>query len=451
MIVTHRPRVPFSWLVWMTLPWAVVVLLANVNDQAVTYTIRKFIADPRWISVLLSVNFVSNVLVGAPVAFISDHWWTRAGRRRPWLLASLFATAALLPLIPAVPSVLLLVPLVLILQAAIDLATPLESLYFEIIPSPQRGRAVALRTIAMTLTGVAFSTLLFANFDTRYRLALGAARTVTISGESVLYVAAAAFCLITGVFILLRVRETPRAPAALPAPLGISPLAGLKRFITDVFLDRRWYPVYLLYIIPILVQAGAGPFVPLLLIERFGFSKQQMVWATMPATLVSAAVFMPIIGWLADRVPRAALIGGGIAAQCVFASVYWLHISFAAPHGTPAWQTVLCFSLIGAACSAAVFVPFGALLFDCVPSDRMGTLSAGFGLLANGLRVALVNLCGQMVAFYPRLRPAAAATGPGTHDYAAVVLFQACCTALALALFVWFLRLLKRGRVPRDI
>ncbi len=449
MIVTHRPRVPFSWLVWMTLPWAVVVLLANVNDQAVTYTIRKFITDPRAISLLLSVNFISNVLVGAPVAFASDHCWTRWGRRRPWLIASLLGTAVLLPLVPGVPSVVMLVPLILIMQAAIDLATPLESLYFEVIPSPQRGRAVAVRTIVMTLTGIVFSTLLFANFDARYRLLLGRHLVLAFTGETVLYCAAALLCVITAIFVITRTRETPVRPPIPPAPAipRINPAAALRRFITDVFGDRRWYPVYLLYIVPILLQAGAGPFVPMLMIERFGFSKQQMVMATMPATMLSVALFMPLMGWLADRVPRTVLIWCGIATQLVVATVYWWYVSFGAPNGVPAWHTIMALSSVGAVCGAAVFVPFGALLFDCVPSNRMGTLSAGFGLLANALRVILVNACGQFVAFYPRVRPSAAAAGPAPHDYAAVLLFQMLLAAAALIVFLVFLLLRRRGYV----
>ncbi len=437
MIVTHRPRVPFHWLVAMTLPWAMVVLLSNVNDQAITYTIRKFVIDPRWIAALTSLNFMSNVVVGAPCAFVSDRYWTRWGRRRPWLIASLLTSAALLVFVPLAPSLLLLVPLLIVLQAAIDLSTPLEALYFEVVPQAQRGRAVALRTIAMTLTGLFFTAVLFAQFDRRYSLSA----CVHLTGEQVLYAATAALLLGTALFLAYGVRETALAPAAL------SSRSGLRAFFVEVFGDARWYPVYLLYIIPTLLQAGAGPFLPLLITERFGYSKPQMVAVTLPVMLLAAALVMPVIGWLADRVARTRLVLAGMLGQLLYVAVYWWYVSFAAPGGIPALATILGFGLVGAVCNAAVAVTFGALLFDFVPSNRMGTLSAGFGLLANGLRITLVNVCGVFITWYPHIRPAAAATGRGTHDYAAVLVAQLVFGAGALGLFLLFLWLRRRGYV----
>ena len=66
MIVTHKPRVPWIWVVIMTLPWGIGSLVGAVNGQAITYTIKKFVSDPSLIALLTSVNILSNILVGAP-------------------------------------------------------------------------------------------------------------------------------------------------------------------------------------------------------------------------------------------------------------------------------------------------------------------------------------------------------------------------------------------------
>jgi MFS family permease len=186
---------------------------------------------------------------------------------------------------------------------------------------------------------------------------------------------------------------------------------------------------------------------PLLITERFGYSKAQMVAATLPTMLVSAALFMPLVGWLADRVARTQLVLAGIIGHVAYVTLYWGYVSFVAPAGVPSRMFVMSAGMVGAVFGAAVFVTFGALLFDYVPSNRMGTLSAGFGLLANALRIMLVNLCGLFIAWYPRIRPAAAAVGRGTHDYAAVLLFQMLFGVVALGLFLLFLRLCRCGYV----
>ena len=159
MIVTHKSRVPWSWVVIMTLPWAFSTIVGGVNGQAITYTLKKFISDPTLIALLTSINLISNVVVGAPCNYMSDRVWTRWGRRRPFLISSALSTALLMLLIPFLPNIWLLAAVNLVFQVTIDVGTCTEALYFEVIPQPQRGRAVSIRQIMNGLAGMFFSWL----------------------------------------------------------------------------------------------------------------------------------------------------------------------------------------------------------------------------------------------------------------------------------------------------
>jgi MFS family permease len=469
MIVTHKSRVPWIWVLIMTLPWGVGSLMGGVNGQAITYTIKKYIDDPSWIALLTSINLMSNVLVGAPCNYMSDRIWTRWGRRRPFLITSCLSTAILLLLMPFIPNLWMLIVINLALQVAIDANTPAEALYFEVIPQPQRGRAVAIRNFTMGLAGMLFGLVLFAHFDDRYsfdlsRFGLG---TVDWNGERTLYFSAAlALLLVNGGIYIFRVRETPVE----------SPLRGqrfsLRGFVKDVFGDRRWHLVYLYYAVPAVIGAGVGQFAPLVMTDVFGYTKADMVHIGVPTTLVALFVYTPLFGSLADRVPRVRMFQFGVMGVVAHVAWTWIYIKMLAPagfphasfsmpwfggpltcdlapvNGVPSLGFLFVNGLLGSVFGTAIGVTYGALLFDLIPSNRMGTLASGFGLINSVIGVVFMNLCGLFVKYYSKLFYAPHRQDPGKYDYTSIYLFQAVLGLLGVAMYLYFLRQFKRGRVP---
>jgi hypothetical protein len=126
---------------------------------------------------------------------------------------------------------------------------------------------------------------------------------------------------------------------------------------------------------------------------------------------------------------------------------YWLYLRFQAPGGVPTLRFMFGYGLIGEACMTIAAVPAGALLFDLIPSNRMGTLSSGFGLISSFLTVMFMNACGVFIRMYSRLFYPANRLDATKYDYTAVYLFQALMAACGVALFLFFLRQYKRGTV----
>jgi len=55
MILTRTARIPWAWVLWMSLPVGVFAFVEKCSGTALIFTMRKFIADPALISLLGSV------------------------------------------------------------------------------------------------------------------------------------------------------------------------------------------------------------------------------------------------------------------------------------------------------------------------------------------------------------------------------------------------------------
>jgi MFS family permease len=533
MIVTHKPRIPWYWVALITIPWMNLSFVGSVNGTAITYTLKKFTSDPSLIAFLTSINLISNIVVGAVCNYMSDRVWTPWGRRRPFLISSVVSTAIMMMFLPFMPNLLLLALVNLLFQIVIDIGSPLEALYFEVIPQPQRGRSVAIRTVMMGFAGLYFWNVLFANFDTEYKFDLTkyGLGHLQFTGEIMLYAFVAGFLLITGALLAFGVREVPVASKIMPAHTSIKDfvrsvgriwlefllvpyfaLKGLLRrigmlqhlpralrefkasFLKEVFADKRWYLVYLYYAVPAVAAAGVTQFIPLVMTDRFGYTKMQMALIGVPAMLIMLFIMTPFFGWLTDRVPRVRMFQFGIFGSVAWVTSYWLYIQFLAPlgfpdfalpnplfnsvallkigpvlplglnisfaalagckafsfapvDGVPALAFIFSYGLFGAVFGTATAVTYGALLFDLIPSNRMGTLASGFGLINSVLAAVLMNVCGQFIKYYSRFFYAPNKLDPTKYDYACIYLFQIFFGIIAIGMYVYFLRQYKRGKV----
>jgi len=427
----------------MTLPWAFGTIAGGVNSQAITYTLKKFISDPSMIALLTSINLISNVVVGAPCNYMSDRVWTRWGRRRPFLISSALSTAFLMLLIPFLPNIWLLAAVNLVFQVTIDVGTCTEALYFEVIPQPQRGRAVSIRQIMNGIAGMFFSVVLFANFDAKYDFDLSGYGLGHLywTGEYTLYLVSAMAVLANAALYMFFVRETP-----VDSPLIGQPFRPLS-FLKDVFGDKRWYLVYLYYSVPTVVAAGTSQFGPLVMTDVFGYTKGDMARVGVPSMLITLFVFTPLLGWFSDKIPRTRMFQFGVFGSVAWVTWYWLYIKLLAPGGVPSLMFIFGNGLIGSFFSTAIFVTYGALLFDLIPSNLMGTLASGFGLISSVLAALFMNMCGWFVKYYSVFFYEVNRVDSTRYDYTSIYLFQIIFGAVAIVMYMYFLLQYKRGKV----
>lgn len=436
-IETHRARVPWSWVGWMTGPWLALYYIDNVSNAGpLAFTIRKFVENPALIGFLSSLNVAFNFVVGVGANYMSDRIWTRWGRRRPFLIVGWTGVAIAMACVPLATNVWSLAGIVIVYQFFADLAKPVEPLYNEVVPPGQRGRAASVRNIAQELLGLVFFGVLLAQFDAVHEFEWFG-RSWSLTGEETLYWAGSA--LIGGVVLFLAfwVRET--APPERVENGGFKP----KVFLRDVFGQRQWWMVYLLYITPMVAGAGIGSFSALMQTEQLGFTKAQLGISISVGLVVMIAIFAPLGGYLADRVARMRLLRIGLVGPAVVQLVFFLHLRFVADYSI-SLVTLILYGVAASALATCMYLVWGALIYDYIPTKRYGTVSAGLTSVAGIAPFITINLAGLWVTGFTKVF---GAPGGGDYDYSSLYILQVFCAALALAITFYFEREERRGRV----
>jgi MFS family permease len=362
-ILTQQQRVPWSWVILMNIAWFGLLYTMFVTTVGLPLTMLRFTDDTRLIAFVTSVGGLAGIIIGPLCNYISDRLWSAWGRRRPFLLVAMIGTFFAMALTPYLPSLVPLILLTVVSSLLGDVGSTFEPLWLEIVPPEQRGRAFAIRGVLVSLASVYFFQIMFAQWDNRYefdfsRVGLG---TVHATGEQITYLAAAFMKLFTILFLWLMVREVrPLGVDLKPlCELDLNPLRFAKRFLTDVFGDRRWWPVYLFYTAPGIIGAGAGTFGNLMLVDQWKFDKGSIALMGLPGIMLSILVFAPIYGWQADRFHRFArwqLVGLFAAGAGMSAWLVAAYYPGLAPDDLPPFWVMLSVALgVGAAGMAFVF------------------------------------------------------------------------------------------------
>lgn len=436
-IETQRPRVPWSWVGWMTGPWLVLYYFDNLSDGGpLTFTIRRFVETPVLIGLLTSVNVGFNFTVGAAASYMSDRIWTRWGRRRPFLIVGWIGAAVMMFLVPVAPNVWMLAVFVLTMQFFADVAKPLEPLYNEVVPPRQRGRAGTMRNIAQQLMGLFFFGVMMAQFDAVHEFAWWG-RVWRMTGETALYWAGGALTLGMAAFLAWGVRENPPRVQEPVRELGV------RNFLHDVFGHRQWWMVYLLYATPMVAGPTGGSFTILMQTEQLGFSKAELGFAVSIGMVVMVVLFAPLAGYLTDHMSRMRLLRIGIVGPTVVEFVFFLHVRYVADYSIPL-STWIGYGLAGSALKTCAYLVWGALVFDYIPRNRFGTVSAGLVFVSGFVPFVLTNASGLWVTGFTRVF---GPVGGSSYDYSSVYVMQVGCAAVALWMTYFFEREEKRGRV----
>jgi Na+/melibiose symporter-like transporter len=404
------------------------------------FTMRKFIEDPALIGFLSSLNIVFNFLVGMVVSYMSDRIWTRWGRRRPFLIIGWMGLAATMLLLPLAPNMWSLVLIIFLYQFFNDIAKPYEALYNEVIPAAQRGRASTIRNVTQNLTGIVFNAVLIAQFDREYGLdALGAG--FSINGELILYWVGAGLVFAAALFLLFRVRETP------PAESIVRERFAFRQFFQDIFGHRQWWMVYLLYACPVIAAAGASggstTFMPLFMAEQLHFTKQQIGMSMGAVMVLNMILFVPVAGLLADRVSRLRLFQIGLAGQGLAHFALFLYARMATDYSVSLVAATV-FVAINNAFMFLVYVLWGPLVYDYIPSNRFGTVSAGFAFAGGLAGFLVINATGIWVKAFSAVFGANGAAG---SDYSSAFILQLFAGFGAMIAACYFEREAKRGRI----
>lgn len=420
----------------MTLPWVSFFYAENVSNAPLTFTLRKFIENPALIALLSSINVAFNLIVGVFTNYMSDRIWTRWGRRRPFLIVGWLGVAVMMALVPLAPNFWTLVVIIVAYQFFADVAKPLEALTNEVIPAAQRGRAATARNMAQNIMNLFFYGVMIAQFDATYDIdALG--RAIQLRGDAILYWTGSLALLVAVAFLVFCVRETP------PAHRVVRERFAFRSFFRETFGQRQWWTVYLLYAIPILVLPGIHTFEPLMRTEQFGFSKAEFGGAVTIGGVINLLLFIPLAGYLTDRMPRLRLMQLGIVAMAVVSLAFFCYLRYVADYSI-SLMTLIGFSLVATLFKMFVYVCWTPLVYDYIPSDRFGTVSAGLAFVGGLAPFVLINLAGLWVNGFTYLF---GTRGGSTHDYSSIYVLQAIAVGVAFVLTLHIAREQRIGRL----
>lgn len=436
---TGRSDVPWIWVVLFAYPCFSNTLMESISGVALTFTMKKFVSDPALITFLGSINIAFNFLVAPWAAWKSDHIWTPIGRRRPFLIfgwSLLFLSIVLVPFAPSLP---LLALCIVIYQFCADIGYvgPWTPLYYEMIPSHQRGRAVVIKRIGAVISRLLFNFLLIGQFDHIYNLnwSLGLApgSTFRLTGEMVIYWSGGLAVLLVVLQMIFLVRE--KKPDVLPVATKFSPL----RYVVELFGERQWRLLFLLMFCSLALTAGLGQLYPLLITEQFGYSKALFgqMWTV---NYIVEICLLPIAFFIVDRLDRFRVFQIGLVLSTAQHLAFWLFVEYVAPNHLPTPAQIIFFNLWNSAVDVVAGLALEPLIFDFVPRNKMGTLNSGFLFVRGALALLVFNGVGLWVKFFSQLF-----RRDGHFDYMSGYLFTFLVGLVGIGATWYFASQLKKG------
>jgi MFS family permease len=320
-----------------------------------------------------------------------------------------------------------------------DTGSPTEPLANEVVPPPQRGRAMAICQVVRTGAGLFFFSFMIGRWDDTYHLG-----SWTMTGEMLIYWSGAALALVMIAFYWFAVQEVKPAEFR-PADGSEFSVTAARRFLKDVFGSRQNRFLFAIGLAQMIFWIGLGSLGPLLITEQFGYSKQVMGTIAAVGTLFTMILVLPLAGWLADKVNRKQVFVLGAATMTLMHLLFYVYCRYMAPGAIPPVGVLIGFGLVNSAVSNIATMASVAMMFDYVPTSKLGTISAGLGITRGVASVLVNNGVGLWVTGYSYL------TMPkGKYDYLSGYQYLFLLGLAATAMSIWFARADARGELSKD-
>jgi MFS family permease len=341
-IRTQQDRVPFSWMLLINMTWFTTMLAMFVISVGLPFSLRRFTDDTRLIGFVTTIGSIMGIVIGPLCNYLSDRLWSRWGRRRPFLIVSKIGTLLALVLIPYMPSLAPLVLLVVVSSLMGDVGSTFEPLWLEIIPPDQRGRGFVMRNWMIQLAVFIFFQILFAQWWGVHDLSEYGLPAWSITGEQLTYAVGAVLIVFNLVLLTWLIKEVKPVGVNLKPlrELDLNPIRFVKSYFVDVFGDRRWWPIFLLYVAPSFAGFAGASFQNLMLVEQFGFNNGDIAQTGLPPMVVGMTLGTLFWGWQADRFKVfsrwSLIVVSGLAGWVSWLLVQWSCLGTPLPRWLPA-------------------------------------------------------------------------------------------------------------------
>ncbi|HUG10303.1 MAG TPA: MFS transporter [Opitutaceae bacterium] len=446
-IRTGQRQAPWLWIGLMTGPWAAKLFFEQISTIAITFKLREFVSAPLIITLVASFNLMFNIFVGATCNYTSDRIWTRWGRRKPFLLAGWSAIAVGCIILPEIDTLWLLVGTLFLYEMLRDADNPYESLVNEVVPPHQRGRSTAALTFARQMMLAFFFAILIGRWDDSFALpGIG-----SFTGEHAIFWIGAVLALCSMAFVGFGIKETPprdlpgQRPRLNPAFL----MKALGNFLREVFGQRQWLTLYGIALAQMIFWIGFGSLAPLLFTEQWGFSKQTYGNVIAISTSASMFFFLPLGGWLADRLNRIVMFELLAAILTAIHFFFFVFLKLRSGDGPPSQTSVIIYWVVQNGVGSVGVVCTVSMMFDFVPRDRLGTVCSGIGITRGVVNIFINNGIGLWITGVTFLGISTDLGNSTAYDYESGFLYLALLGVLATAVSFWFARQVNTGRIQK--
>ncbi len=432
-IETQHKRIPWRWVVILAIiKQAHVLVLFTAGSM--TFTMRKFIEDPKIIGGVQSLDVLFNILVAAPCLYFSDRIWTRWGRRLPFVLTAWAVLAICLFALPLVKSPYSLSIFIVLYLIFWDVNQTFDTLVMEIVPPDQRGRYSAISAWMFNGLIMLNAVVIMGRFD-------DVAHSVgfTLRGEELIYWFGALSTFFIFLFALLFIRE--RKPQDPPSP-ALQKKMSLAAAFTNLFAERTLWPVYLLVFSTILMQTGLGAVDPLLTTEQWGYSKQDLGTNVFVGGMMNMFLIIPLVGIISDRMNRLTMFGIGVIGTLLGQIAYYVFVQFILPDQRPTIQHMIIFGQTMSAIGQFSSIALIPLIYEYIPRDKMGTAQAGLNFVRSITRLLTINGIMWWVDTYSKL-----CMPKGQYDYFSGYLFMILMNLVGCCFLAYFAIQVRRGKI----
>ncbi|MDX2185970.1 MAG: MFS transporter [Opitutaceae bacterium] len=410
MLVTRLPRVSWPALLLAQFPFALWMFYLQLGQATGSYTLKRFTDDPTYVTTLLMLLRVPDMIIGPIVSYWSDSIWTTWGRRVPFITVAAVVGALAAIAVPFMNSAYSVIACLLVLQTMIAVGQTFQALSQELVPLPQRGRASGLRSLMFQVALIVFFSVVIGRFDDVYRHGLIAgARPLT--GETLTYLVGAAAMALPAILIGLGVvelrtqkeAEATRAAAAKPKEAGrdwTSRILGFPvRFVRNL-CSKELIASYLTILV-LSCNIEMMSFNYLVYTEQWSYSKQDM-GGNIALGIAIMIPFTFVAGLLLDKVNAARALFWTMGLVFLANLCYILFVDVWLGGQRPSLLQILIFGEITSVLKWISITICWALMFQFVPKNRMGAATAGINIFAALCVIASSGLMGNWIEWYSK-------------------------------------------------
>ena len=404
MIITRQKKAPWSWVGLAHLPWAAMLFASAANTVIFSLEIRKFTANPAAIASMMTLTGILTMFVGPLSNWVSDHIWTRFGRRKVFYVPAVVMQGILVLFVPFMPSLELLALNYFLMFICTSLNDPNEVLNLEIIPANQRGRAAVFNTVYVNFGLFAYNIALIGRFDDVFPGTPVRSLFNEVSGEMLIFIMFSLALLAVGLLVSLGIKEIlPHHRAQLGDGFKgkITIWSLMKRLFVETF-SKEWWPIYLLGIAQSMYGMSLGGMVALMYTDQWEYSPQVLGTAQGVVQLVALFVVMFLFP-LADRFDKLKFYLVCLIVGMLGKFFWYAYVMLLVPGNRPSIMEII---LIGEGINLlgrlAGLISF-PLIYEFIPLKRVGTAAASLGLFRGLLSVVIGPVMGFWLLFYSNI------------------------------------------------